>query len=91
VVTPTRRASHRAARSRFAAAFRWALMDPDAALDELLGLVDLMAGDADADSGQRINRHEILRMTELVEGLDSWLTAGGFLPRRWRSASRRSA
>ena len=66
-------------------------MDPDAALDELLGLVDLMAGEADADIGQRINRHEILRMTELVEALDSWLTAGGFLPRRWRPASRRSA
>ena len=46
-------------------------MDPDAALDELLGLVDLIAGEADADIGQRINRHEILRMTELVEALDS--------------------
>jgi len=66
-------------------------MDPDAALDGLLGLVDLLAGDADADTGQRISRHEIPRMTELVEALDSWLTAGGFLPRRWRSASRRSA
>ena len=66
-------------------------MDPDTALDELLGLVDLMAGEADADIGPRVNRHEILRMTELVEALDSWLTAGGFLPRRWRPASRRSA
>ena len=66
-------------------------MDPDAALDELLGLVDLMAGEADVDIGQRISRHEIHRVTELVEALDSWLTAGGFLPRRWRSASRRSA
>jgi hypothetical protein len=66
-------------------------MDPDAALHELLGLVGLMAGEEDADIRQRINRHEILRMTELVEALDSWLTAGGFLPRRWRPASRRSA
>lgn len=65
-------------------------MDPDAALDELLGLVDLTAGETDADIAQRINRHEILRMTELVEALDNWLTAGGFLPRRWRPASRRS-
>ena len=66
-------------------------MDPDTALDELLGLVDLMAGEADADIAQRTNRHEILRMTELVEALDSWLTAGGFLPRRWKPASRRTA
>ena len=88
---PHRRAAHRAARSRLAVAFRWSLMDPDAALDERLRLIDLMTGEADADIGQRISRHEILRMTELVEALDCWLTAGGFLPRRWRSASRRSA
>ena len=66
-------------------------MDPDAALDERLGLVDLITGEADADLRQRINRHEILRMTELVDALDSWLTAGGFLPWRWKPASRRSA
>lgn len=66
-------------------------MDPDAALDELLGLVDLVADEADADIGQRIDRHEILRMTELVEALDSWLTAEGFLPRRWKPTSRQSA
>jgi hypothetical protein len=47
--------------------------------------------EADADIAQLINRHEILRITELVEALDSWLTAGGFLPRRWRPASQRPA
>jgi hypothetical protein len=66
-------------------------MDPDAALDELLGLVDLMSGLTDAGIGERIDHREILRMTELVEALDSWLTAGGFLPRRWKPANRRSA
>jgi hypothetical protein len=65
-------------------------MDPDAALDELLGLVDLMAGLTDAGIGDRIDRREIVRMTGLVEALDSWLTVGGFLPRRWKSAGRRS-
>jgi hypothetical protein len=58
-------------------------MDPDAALDELLGLVDLIAGLADAGVGERIDHRGILRMTELVEALDGWLAAGGFLPRRW--------
>jgi hypothetical protein len=38
-----------------------------------------------------MNRHEILRMTELSEALDSRLTAGGFLLRRWQPGSRRSA
>ena len=38
-------------------------MDPDAVLDELLGLVDLMAGLAAAGIGVRIDRREISSMT----------------------------
>ena len=55
-------------------------MDPDAALDELLGLLDLMADLADAGIGEQIDRDKILRMPELVEALDSWLSVGGFCP-----------
>ena len=62
-------------------------MDPDAALDELLALADLIADQAGADTGEQNDSHEILRMTELVEALDSWLTVGGFLPGRWKPAS----
>ena len=65
-------------------------MDPDAALDELLGLVNLMTRLADAGISEQIDRDRILRMTELMEALDSWLTAGGFLPLRWKAATRRS-
>ena len=66
-------------------------MDPDAALDELLGLIGLMADVAGAGDEEQIDRCEILRMTELVEALDSWLAIGGFLPRRWQPASQRKA
>jgi hypothetical protein len=55
-------------------------MDPDAALDELLGLLDLIADLADAGIGGPIDRGKILRMTELAEALDSWLSVGGLLP-----------
>ena len=65
-------------------------MDPDAALDELLGFVNLMAGLAES-GGERIDCREVLRAVELVEALDSWLTTGGYLPRRWQPASRRTA
>jgi hypothetical protein len=40
-------------------------MDPDAALDELLGLLDLMADLADAGIGGQIDRDKILRMPNL--------------------------
>ena len=62
-------------------------MDPDAALDELLALADLIADQLGADTGEQSDPHEILRMTELVEVLDNWFTVGGFLPRRWKPAS----
>ena len=65
-------------------------MDPDAALAELLCLIS-RAAPADGEMGKPIDRGEILRVAELVEALDSWLTCGGFLPQRWKPASRRSA
>jgi hypothetical protein len=63
-------------------------MDPDAALDELLALVDRI----ETLGGTRVPAaafpEDVGRLIELVEGLDGWLTAGGFLPSRWRAASR---
>jgi hypothetical protein len=66
-------------------------MDPDAALEELLCLVRRLAALADGEIGKPIDRDEVLRVAELVEALNSWLTGGGFLPQRWKPASRRSA
>ena len=75
-----RRAAHRATCRRLAAASRRSLMDPDAALDELLGLVELIADLADAGIGEQIDRREILRMTELVQALDSGSPLEAFCP-----------
>ena len=66
-------------------------MDPDAALDELLCLVEHMRRLTQDDCANRIDSVDILRAGELVEALDSWLTVGGFLPQRWQPASRRTA
>ena len=64
-------------------------MDPDAALEELLCLVGLAAAPADGEIGELIDGDEVVRVAELVEALDSWLTGGGFLPQRWKPGSRR--
>jgi hypothetical protein len=57
----------------------------------LVEVRQLREGGSDAGVEGRMNRHEILRMTELSEALDSRLTAGCFLLRRWQPGSRRSA
>jgi hypothetical protein len=51
-------------------------MDPDAALDELRSWVD---GD---NSGHPASERAD-RMAELFDGLDGWLSKGGFLPDAW--------
>jgi hypothetical protein len=63
-------------------------MDPDAALDELLALVDRMTTLADMHLPPRVIAHDMNRMIELVEALDGWLVAGGYLPSRWHPARR---
>ena len=65
-------------------------MDPDAALDELLALLDRMTTLADLHLPPRVLTHDIHRTIELVEALDGWLTSGGFLPDLWQPASRRT-
>lgn len=65
-------------------------MDPDAALEELLELADLVTSLLDAEVGKQIDRTDVLRLAELVLAIDAWLTAGGFLPTRWKPATRRS-
>jgi hypothetical protein len=63
-------------------------MDPDVALEELLNLADLVTS---LDDGEWTDDCDILRFAELTLALDGWLTASGFMPTRWKPASRRSA
>ena len=69
---------------------RWRLMDPNATLDELLALLGRATALAGMHLPPRVLAHDIHRVIELVEALDSWLTSGGFLPDRWQPASRRT-
>lgn len=51
-------------------------MDPNAALAEIRKLTrDVLKGRADEE--------DIERLAELIEGLDNWLSKGGFLPKNW--------
>lgn len=52
-------------------------MDPNANLEEMLRLARSIL-DTDDDCDERATR-----LAELVEALDGWLRAGGFLPDRW--------
>lgn len=50
-------------------------MDPDAALAEIREILS------------RRDMHEGLdaeRLADLIDGLDTWISRGGFLPRNWR-------
>lgn len=51
-------------------------MDPNAALAELREL--LREGDVE------ISPEEISQAIDLFQGLDDWLSGGGFLPRAWQ-------
>jgi hypothetical protein len=55
-------------------------MDPNANLDEQLALAKELL---DPASWAFNVEEKAVRLAELVEGLDHWLTGGGFLPTRW--------
>ena len=57
-------------------------MDPNAALDELRSWVD-------GDLSGRPAQERADRMAELVDGLDQWLSKGGFLPDAWSNGGPR--
>lgn len=58
-------------------------MDPNECLKELRALVRKGAyGDGGCDLCS-INSTDAVRMVELFEALDDWLSRGGFLPARW--------
>jgi hypothetical protein len=62
-------------------------MDPDANLREqreiARRLLDkFMASDEDATA---FDEGDVVRLAELVEALDRWISGGGFLPAAWRN------
>lgn len=48
-------------------------MDPNEALKKIRELLKI----------RRLSREESAELQELVEGLDEWITKGGFLPSSW--------
>ncbi len=57
-------------------------MDPNRNLDEQLALAKQIQQYADEHPTERISG-DTLKLAELVEALDHWITGGGFLPDRW--------
>ncbi len=69
-------------------------MDTNAALEEIRSTYAEMqriedAPDDPPTDADRYARHAELsaRLRELIEGLDTWITRGGFLPQAWQQAS----
>lgn len=59
-------------------------MDPDACVDQLVGIAQSMLADPDHAS-----EHDVERLAELVCALDGWLRRGGAWPQRWTEDSLR--
>lgn len=53
-------------------------MDPDENLKEQRRIAkSVLDCEGDCDSG------DLVRLCELVQALDEWISKGGFLPKRW--------
>lgn len=63
-------------------------MDPDAALDELLTLLDRTRTLTGVHVPPRVLAQDLNRILDLVDALDGWLSSGGCLPARWKPADR---
>jgi len=63
-------------------------MDPNANLEEqreLVATINKERDDGASDPDELIQA--ALRLTELVEALDAWISGGGFLPREWATSA----
>jgi hypothetical protein len=54
-------------------------MDPDAALREIRATLTLIK------AHRRMTHAQLDHLAELFDGLDGWITMGGFLPAAWRA------
>lgn len=68
-------------------------MDPEAALKEIREVIADTQGSVFSqcyiDGDIEYIRGKCDRLAELVNGLDEWLSDGGFLPEDWRNEDRR--
>ncbi len=64
-------------------------MDPNSNLREQRGVVRRLLAAFD-DPERRPQRSDALRLAQLAETLDAWLTHGGALPQEWRRGNRNS-
>jgi hypothetical protein len=55
-------------------------MDPTANLQEQRRIIAQML----AEDSQEIDTGDALRLAELAQALDEWITKGGFLPEEWK-------
>ena len=63
-------------------------MDPNANLRAQRKIATWFTNGGDATTEEWMERAN--RLAELVEALDEWITAGGFLPDRWEIARKRA-
>jgi hypothetical protein len=59
-------------------------MDPNEALRRVRRMMQSIL-EKGAEEGV-VNAGDVLELIDHVEGLDNWLTGGGFLPEPWRRA-----
>jgi len=55
-------------------------MDPNANLNEQRNIIAAML----AEGSEHIDSGDAVRLADLVQALDEWITKGGFLPDAWR-------
>ena len=60
-------------------------MDPDAALEQIRECLAEYRTAEDRDDPEAVTE-ALARLAEITEGLDAWISKGGFLPRAWRAA-----
>jgi hypothetical protein len=58
-------------------------MDPNAALAEIRRLIDNLKFQIEPDTGL-VDLDDASELIDRFEGLDGWLSKGGFLPTDWR-------
>jgi hypothetical protein len=63
-------------------------MDPDEALREMRKLSETLIRCGDDHIHLEAYAEDVVRLAELVQAIDGWLSKGGFLPRGWESKHR---
>lgn len=58
-------------------------MDPNTNLQESLDLSQKIINNFNKDGSAAVAWSDAIRLAELLQALDGWLSDGGFLPNRW--------